>query len=279
MTRPTLLDADWNFWPDGLAPPAIWATCAELGFEGIELGVYDPDVELSPSRVAEAASLARHHGVAVRAALFSMPPARWPDGALASAEQAPAAVRAIVETGRRAADLGAEVLGVWPGADRRTGGGDTWARTADSVAAIVDGVAPLGLKVAVEAKPGQVVGGTEDVLCLCREVGHARLGVLLDTAHALAGGEDLDALPERIGAGLFHVHLGDSAGGDADADLPPGAVHDFAPFLAALDRAGYAHALSFDLYGAVSTGRLTGEAASRQGLAHVRAALAAGRRQ
>jgi sugar phosphate isomerase/epimerase len=239
--------------------------------------VYDPEVELSGNRLAEAASLVERHGIGVHAVLFSMPPARWPGGAMASAGHAPVVVRAVVETGRRAADLGARVLGVWPGADLDRGARDGWSRTADSLAAIVDDVAEPALEVAVEPKPGQVVGTTEDALRISEEVGSGRLGVLLDTAHALAGGEDLPALPERIGGRLFHVHLGDSDGADADADLPPGSVHDFAPFLASLDRADYPGALSFDLYGAVSAGGFTGATASRRGLDHIRAAMAAGR--
>lgn len=276
--EPPLVAADWNFWPGGLTATAIWETCAGLGFEAVELGVYDPGVELSASRVAEAAALAERHGIGVHAALFSMPPARWPEGALASREHAPAAVRAVVETGRRAAELGAAVLGVWPGADLDGhDAGDGWARTAAAVAAILDGVAGLGLRVAVEAKPGQVVGTTDDALRLCDELGAPALGVLLDTAHAVAGGEDLTTVPGRTGARLVHVHLGDTDGADADADLPPGAVHEFGPFLAALDHAGYRGALAFDLYGAVTTGGFTGETASRRGLDHVRAALATGR--
>jgi sugar phosphate isomerase/epimerase len=264
VTRPALVNADWNFWPDRLSPSAIWAACAAMGFDGLELGVYDPDVELSAARVADVAELVGVHGLGVRAVLFSMPPARWPDGGLGSGQHAAAAIAAVVETARRAADVGAGVLGIWPGADR-----DGWSRTVESVATITQAVASSGLTVAVEPKPGQVVGTTGDALRLCDEVGDARLGVLLDTAHAFAGGEDVAALPARIGRRLYHVHLGDSDGGNADADLPPGSVHDFAPFLAALDEAAYAGALSLDLYGAVASGGYTGETASRAALAHL----------
>lgn len=273
--EPPLVGADWNFWPDGLSAAAIWKTCAGLDFDGMELGIYDPGVELSPTRIAEAATLAERHGIGVHAVLFSMPPARWPGGALASSEHAPAAVHAIVETGRRAVDLGASVLGVWPGADIDHGDRDGWERIATSLAAVVDAVADLELDVAVEPKPGQIIGTTEDAMRICEELHRQRLGVLLDTGHALAGGEDIAGLPGRIGGRLFHVHLGDVDRADPDADLPPGVVHNFAPFLAALDRAGYRGALSFDLYGAVSSGSFSGETASRRGLAHVRRAIAA----
>jgi len=76
-----------------------------------------------------------------------------------------------------------------------------------------------------------------------------------------------------LGERLVHVHLGDS-GGDADADLPPGAEHDFVPFLGGLAASGYAGALSFDLCGSVLAGTTTGAQASEHGLDHLRGALA-----
>jgi hypothetical protein len=129
-------------------------------------------------------------------------------------EHRAAAVRAIVETGRRAAGIGATVLGVWPGADLPAGGPDDWARTAESLAAVADSTRSLGLTVAVEPKPGQLVAGTQDAIRLCEEIGDPGIGVLLDTAHALAAGEDIEALPERIGTRLM------STSGTATAATP-----------------------------------------------------------
>ncbi len=273
MARFPLVQADWNFWPDGLDAAAVWATCAALGFDGVELGVYRPDDELSAERRAILEHLVDRHGLGVAAVLFSMPPERWPDGALASADRADDAVAAIVETARRAADLGAGVLGVWPGADT-AGGPDAWARTAASVHSVAEAAGRLGLMVAVEPKGGQVLATTADAVRICEEVAHPALGVLVDTGHALAGGEDLGGLPAAVGAHLVHVHLGDS-GGDVEDDLPPGRHHDFRPFLAALAATGYGGALSFDLYGCVASHQLSGVEATRQGLGHVRASLAA----
>lgn len=124
----------------------------------------------------------------------------------------------------------------------------------------------------VEYKPGQLVEGADDAVRLVDVVDRPSLGVLVDTAHALAGGEDLAGLPALLGDRLVHVHLGDSAG-DADADLPPGAEHDFVPFLAGLGQSGYEGALSFDLYGSVLSGLGTGTDASDQGLRYIRSAL------
>jgi len=274
-----LVNADWNFWPDGLDRPGIWHECARLGFDAMEVGVYRADEELSAAAMGAIAGLAAETGLGVQAVLFSMPAGRWPDGGLASATDSARAVAEIIETARRAADLGAQVLGVWPGADpperRAPGDGatDGWARTLDAVDAVASAAEPLGLSVAVEYKPGQLVAGADDALRLADAVGRPAVGVLVDTAHALAGGEDLAGLPARCGPRLLHVHLGDS-GGDADADLPPGSEHDFVPFLAGLASSGYAGALSFDLYGSVEAGVATGREASDQSLRYIRAAQA-----
>ena len=272
------VNADWNFWPDGFDPGAIWRTCAELGFEAMELGVYRADEELSAATMTTVSRLAAQTGLGVEAVLFSMPAARWPDGGLATRSETGRAVAQIVETARRAADLGARVLGVWPGADPPDGepgaDPDGWARTLDALDAVAAAAEPLGLTVAVEYKPGQLVAGATDALRLSDALGRPTLGVLLDTAHAFAAGEDLAALPAQLGMHLLHVHLGDAAAGDADADLPPGSEHDFIPFLAALARSGYGAALSFDLYGAVEAGVATGTEASDKSLRYIRGAQA-----
>jgi len=275
-TRNRFVNADWNFWPDGFDPGAIWRTCAELGFEAMEVGVYRADEELSAAAMTTIRRLAAETGLGVEALLFSMPAARWPDGGLASPAGSMPAVAEIVETARRAADLGARVLGVWPGADPPAGAPgadpDGWARTLEALDAVAAAAGPLGLTVAVEYKPGQLVAGVADALRLADALDRPPVGVLLDTAHAFAAGEDLAALPALLGPRLVHVHLGDAAAGDADADLPPGSEHDFMPFLAGLARAGYDGALSFDLYGAVEAGVATGTEASDQSLRYIRAA-------
>ncbi len=271
-----MVNADWNFWPDGFDRARIWDTCARLGFEGVELGVYRAEDELSSAAMSSMETLVAETGLAVHAVLFSMPAERWPDGGLASAVASTRAVAEITETARRAAGLGAGVLGVWPGADRDSAlgiGADGWARTLDAIGEVAGVAGPLGLTVAVEYKPGQLVAGAEDALRLVDEIDGPDVGVLVDTAHAIAGGEDLAALPHWFGDRLVHVHLGDS-GGDADADLPPGAEHDFVPFLRSLAETHYSGALSFDLYGSVQAGLTTGTAASEQGLTYIQGALA-----
>jgi sugar phosphate isomerase/epimerase len=159
------------------------------------------------------------------------------------------------------------VLGLWPGADvldRNTDPAEVWPTMVDSLSAIADGVAALGLDVAVEYKPLEMLGNADAALRLCEAVDNPALGVLLDTGHALWVGEDMPIVLRLIGDRLRHVHLGDTPG-PVEADLPPGWHHDFTSFMIAIDELGYRGAMSLDMYGAVDEGVVGSDAASRYG--------------
>ena len=252
-----LTDADWNSWPDGLSDAEVFAQAAELRLEGVELGVYDAAVELSPSRLASLRALADSTGVPVAAVLLSLPAERWPDGALSGD------VDRLVEQVRACADacreLGLDVLGLWPGAD------PSGADVVPGLRRVVEAAGEV--RVAVEPKPGTAVEDSAAAVRLCDEVD--RLGVLLDTGHAHACGEDPAAAVDLLGDRLLHVHLGDATPGGGDDDLPCGRVHDFTAFVTALDASGFRGCASFDLYGAVQSGDLTGAQAVRESRDHV----------
>ena len=252
-----LTDADWNSWPDGLSDAQTWQQAAELGLQGIELGVYDAAVELAPARLAELAQLAADTGVPITAILLSLPQARWPAGALTGdLDRLLALVTACANVCRQ---LGLPVLGLWPGADPP--GADVRAALARVVQAAGD------IRVALEYKPDTAVSNAADAQALCAHV--PGLGVLLDTGHAFALEEDPAEVVTRLGALLLHCHLGDAAPGKGDDDLPCGRLHDLGPFVTALAASGYAGAASFDLYGAVASGRVTGRAAVQESRDHV----------
>ena len=265
---PRLFNADWNYWPERRSPESIWASSAELGFDGIELGVYDPDVQLSADLIATYARLAAHHELSVGTVLYSMPPTRWPHGGLGSPDHASLAIDQAIATARVAADaFGCTVLGLWPGADmldRSTRPQEVWPTMVASFRAIADAVAALGMEVAVEYKPLEMLGNADAALRLCEAVDNPALGVLLDTGHALWVGEDMPIVLRLIGDRLKHVHLGDTPG-PVEADLPPGWHHDFTAFMAAIDEIGYRGAMSLDMYGAVDEGILGSDEASRYG--------------
>jgi len=250
-------DADWNSWPEGLHDAAVFEQAAALGLAGVELGVYDAAVELSPARLAELERVTSRTGVPVSAVLLSLPAERWPVGALTGeVDRLVAQVRACAEVCR---SLGLGVLGLWPGADRP---GST---VLPGLRRCVE--AAGGVRLALEPKPGTAVAGTDDALALCAQVDG--LGVLLDTGHAFAAGEDPAWVVRRLGDALLHVHLGDARPGGGDDDLPCGRQHDFGSVVSALDDTGYSGSASFDLYGAVTDGGLRAEAALRESRDHV----------
>jgi sugar phosphate isomerase/epimerase len=271
-----LLNADWNYWPARYGAAEIWASCAELGFDGLEIGVYRCDEQLSRERLAEYADLAGRFGVRVEALLYSMPPARWPRGGLSS-RGAPEAVADAVRAGEIGAQqFGLDRLGIWAGADlldRSIRYRDAWARFVDSVSTITQRLERSGVRVAIEPKPRELVANTDAALRLCDAIGSPNLGILLDTGHALSAGEDLAVAAAMAGERLFHLHLDDTPG-DPDRDLPPGRVHNFVPLLAALDAIGYRGAMTLDMYGAVSEGLMNAVDASREGRDYVRSAMA-----
>ncbi|HEV2766341.1 MAG TPA: TIM barrel protein [Acidimicrobiales bacterium] len=259
-----LCDADWNHWPDGLHDAAVWAAAARAGFEGVEVGVYRAADELAPERVEERRRLARHHALPVAMLLLSLPASRWPAGALSSPAAASRVATEARATAEVAADLGLATIGVWPGADPASA---RWEDVVKGAELVADAVAPTGVRVAMEYKPGTALGTAGAALCLCDAV--PALGVLLDTGHAFAAGEDPAEVVGRLGDRLWHVHLGDAAPGAADDDLPVGRLHDFGPVTAALDAASYGGAASLDLYGAVSAGLITGVDAAVESRSHL----------
>ena len=97
---PKLLNADWNYWPEGHAAESLWTSSAKLGFDGIELGVYDVADQLSEAKVTEYVRLTDAHGLAVGTVLYSMPPARWPEGGLGHPQHATEAIRGALDTAK-----------------------------------------------------------------------------------------------------------------------------------------------------------------------------------
>jgi sugar phosphate isomerase/epimerase len=250
-----LLAADWNHWPDNLSPAEIAAAASSAGVTGLELGVYDTSVELSPQRLDEWRRLGERHGVPVRMLLFSMPPERWPTGGLSAPSERRRLCEQVESLLQIGSALGLETVGLWPGADPPDADRGCFLEAMSEIAALAHGA---GMRIAIEPKPGTLVASTEDVTeAGDQAAGDGTIGVLLDTGHEHAAGRDPAGIALSLRGRLLHVHLGDSDG-DPDADLPPGRLHPLGPFLAALDAIDYDGAMSPDAYGAVAAHIVTG---------------------
>ncbi len=265
-----ICQADWNHWPDAASPaqadPGCWAACAALGVAGVEVGVYDAAAELSAERERARDALAAEHGVPVASLLLSLPGERWPTGAL-TGDDLDRLLLQVTACAAVACGRGIDVLGLWPGADPE---GASWPACVDSLARCRDAADAHGVRLAVEYKPGTVVPTTEAALRLTADV--PGTGVLLDTGHAWAAGEDPAGCIGALAAAgvLWQVHLGDASPGAADDDLPLGALHSPAPLVAALDEASYVGTAAFDLYGAVLGPGWTARSALAASLAALR---------
>lgn len=253
-----LLSADWNHWPDDLTRSEIVETAASLGVAGLELGVYDTNVELAPDRLQEWSELGSSHGIGIRALLYSMPPDRWPDGGLATSSSRTRFLEQMEGLLEIASKLGLAVVGLWPGADSVNADRRDFGRLLSELS-VTASHRDIGL--AIEPKPATLVAEPEDLEGLREIVAEPEhVGLLLDTGHEFAAGRDPRSIVDSLDVPLLHVHLGDSDG-DPDADLPPGRIHQLDGFFEALLTRDYGGDMSPDAYGAVEAGVVTGAAA------------------
>ncbi len=104
-----------------------------------------------------------------------------------------------------------------------------------------------GFRPALELLPGNVLGGSVEFLNLRSIPGLQNLGLVLDTGHFHAMGEDVPALPSRMGGSIAATHLCDNDGIE-NLSLAPGAGNiPFRPLLAELAASGYAGNLDLEI--------------------------------
>lgn len=262
-----LCDTDWNHWPDNWSDKDCFENALEQNLSGIELGVYSVREQLSADRLASLREVSRSTGVRVSGLLLSLPTERWANGALVGAS-AQVAVE-VSELAAIAASFGIGVIGVWPGADAP---GATPESLASGIEAVADAASRHGVRVAFEYKPDTAMPNALATLDAVRYVENA--GVLVDTGHAYALGEDPAEVIRQVARArkLWHMHLGDAGSGGADDDLPVGRLNDPSEYLAVMQEVGYTGNAAFDLYGAVEDGLLSSKDAVAESTAAVRAA-------
>jgi fructoselysine 3-epimerase len=160
-------------------------------------------------------------------------------------------VRYIIDNVDNALLLGAPSLHICAGFsafDEPVGRG--WDCLRRSICEILEYLQGTGLRLYIEPahrfESNQILT-LDDGLRMIREIGDDQLGILLDTGHLHVNGEDLAEGVAKLGPLLGYVDLDDNDG-SADAHLAPAAgTIDFAPFAAALKRAGYSRYISAEL--------------------------------
>jgi xylose isomerase len=231
---------------------------SELGFDGIELGIFDPTKDCSSREILKVNELLKRYELEVPA-LYVDIAGHWP---LAAFTHPDARVRRDVtqlfKTSVEAAKaFGTKMVGISPDCDGfphplGVTFKNAWNWMREGIADCVDAAADAGLKLAFEYKPKEtrnfsLIANADTLLRLIDQVNSSNLGALLDTGHAMYAKEDLPTTVEKLDKALLHVHLCDNYG-DWDDDLVPGTVHDFTQFFDALRRTGYKGYVGLDIY-------------------------------
>lgn len=231
---------------------------SELGFNGIELGVFDLSKDGSREEITKVNQLLKSSKLEVPS-LYVDIAGNWPMSAFTHPDRAVRRevvkhLKASVEVAKA---FGTKMIGISPDCDGfphplGVHYKDAWNWMTEAISECVDAAADANMKLAFEYKPKEVrnfslISNADAVLRLIDHVKSNNLGVLMDTGHALYAKEDLPTTVEKLDKALLHVHLCDSYG-DWDDDLVPGAVHDFTEFFNALKRIDYRGYLGLDIY-------------------------------
>jgi sugar phosphate isomerase/epimerase len=126
---------------------------------------------------------------------------------------------------------------------------DAWESFVSRVGLFADMAAGEGVKLAVEPRPREMVGNTDALLMLIRDVGSRNLGALFDTGHHFVMKEILPVSVWKLGDRIFSVHLSDNDGVIEHHWAPGEGRIDWGSVLGALGESGYAGYLAVESSG------------------------------
>jgi sugar phosphate isomerase/epimerase len=230
----------------------------ELGFDGIEMGVFNPTEDGSATEINKVAGLLRSFKLECPQVYIDIA-GKWP---LAAFTHPDSNVRhEVVEHFRAGVEiakaLGVKMVGISPDCDGfphpfGVHYRDAWNWFKECMGLCADAAKDASIKFAFEYKPKEtrnfsLIANADTVLRLIDQVKANNMGVLLDTGHAMYAKEDLPTTVEKLDRALFHVHVDDNYG-DWDDDLVPGTVHDFTDFFRALTLIDYRGYVGLDIY-------------------------------
>lgn len=236
----------------------VMSGLSKLGFDGIELGVFDIAKDGSSAEIGRAKELLVTHALEAPS-LYVDIAGHWPFAAFTHPD---AGVRrnvvALFKSGVEVAkSLGVKMIGISPDCDGfphplGVHFKEAWNWFREGISECADAAGDAGLRFAFEYKPKEtrnfsLISNADSALRLIDQIKASNMGVLLDTGHAMYAKEDLPTTVEKLDKLLFHVHIDDNYG-DWDDDLVPGTVHDFTDFFKALKRIDYQGYVGLDIY-------------------------------
>lgn len=239
--------ADWNLWPISMDYDLTFPAFKKAGIENIELGIYTPSVELNPENRQRVVQLAKMNEIQVTAALFSLTPDRWPNGAFSNKDSSFLTECKIFLDSL--SDMGVKYANIWTGADLPGADIDEVKNSLKELNELANKFSGI---VSIEYKAETIFPDAKSLADLLSSFSH--LKVLIDTGHAFALEEDIVYLIKNLNLKnlMGAMHLGDAVAGDSDADLPCGRIHDFSKIMRTLSEISYSGTVNFDLYGAAT---------------------------
>ena len=117
----------------------------------------------------------------------------------------------------------------------------------EKLGALAEAVGQTGFRLALELLPGNALGGSAEFLELISLGGLEGVGLVLDTGHFHAMGEDLPGLPRRLAGAIAATHLCDNDG-HVNLSLAPGeGTIPFEALMTALAASGYPGGLDVEI--------------------------------
>ncbi|MET7394121.1 sugar phosphate isomerase/epimerase family protein [Dactylosporangium sp. NPDC005572] len=151
---------------------------------------------------------------------------------------------------RLAEALGADILNIVPGRVsplRPMPHDDVMGLLERQIATLLDDVRRAGLTMTMETAPFGFVESTQAVVSVVRKINDPAFGVALDCANVYFIGEDPAAAVAAAGPELRFVHVSDTTRAHWGHNAIGTGEIDFAAFHAALDQAGYAGPVLYEL--------------------------------
>lgn len=231
---------------------------SRLGFDGIELGIFNPEKDCSNEEIRRENELLQLYKLQVPS-LYVDIAGHWPLAAFTHPDSKirREVVQLFKTSTETAKALGTKMVGISPDCDgfphpMGVPFQNAWNWMKEGLSDCADAAADAGLKLAFEYKPKEtrnfsLIANADALLRMIDQIKSNSLGVLLDTGHAMYAKENLPTTVEKLDKALLHVHLCDNYG-DWDDDLVPGTVHDFSEFFETLKKVGYKGFVGLDIY-------------------------------
>jgi sugar phosphate isomerase/epimerase len=228
--------AGFHQWPT----PEVLTLLGNLGYDGVEICLENPDCRpetLTPAGATDLARLCADAGLEVASVSFHAdaeePALRRENTVRALGLVAVFGADVFIMNGRRLA----------PGAEERTR-----AELTELLDVLLPRAEAHGLRIAIEPEPGLAVGSAAEMQALLDRVANPHLAVNLDVGHAFLTDPDVRESIRLLGPSIAHTHMEGMAAGVHKHLLPGEGDLDLVAVCRTLAEIGYQGYCTIDLF-------------------------------